>query len=205
VELTDTGKARLNGYLFVLERSLRSFLPADVMRDSLREVESHLRDRIATAAAAPDERTSLEKILTEFGTPLRVAQAYSHERTIDEAVTTGRVVPMLRAIWQMSLSTLAGFGIASALFTGYMAGVAFLAIAVLKPIFPANVGVEMVNGMPLALGARFPLPPGVTMSGGYWVIPVALTCGLAILVGTHRGARKLLARWKRQVRPPTGA
>jgi hypothetical protein len=32
--------------------------------------------------------------------------------------------------------------------------------------------------------------------GGYWVIPICLGLGLAILVGTHRGARRFLAWWR---------
>jgi len=42
VTLTETGEARVNGYLFVLERSLKTFLPADVARDAVREIESHV-------------------------------------------------------------------------------------------------------------------------------------------------------------------
>src|SRR3954451_19825699 len=109
VTLSDTGTARVNGYLFVLERSLKSFLPIDVARDAVREIESHLRERIASADGAPNERAALEKIVRELGPPPRVAQAYSAELTTDEAVTTGRLVPMLRAIWQGAWSTVSGF------------------------------------------------------------------------------------------------
>jgi len=194
--LSDTGESRVNGYLFVLERSLGTFLPKDVRADAVREIESHLRDRIAAATPTPDERRALEKILDELGPPLRVAQAYSAERTIDEAVTTGRMVPMLRAIWHIALTTIGGFFTALGLFIGYTVGAAFLIVAALKPIFPNNVGFWFVNGIPTSIGVQFPVPPGTEMRGGYWVIPVALVCGLGILVGTHRGARRLLARWR---------
>ena len=33
MQLTETGESRVNGYLFVLERSLKSFLPHDVARE----------------------------------------------------------------------------------------------------------------------------------------------------------------------------
>src|SRR5437762_7376839 len=105
MQLTDTGESRVNGYLFVLERSLKTFLPLDVVRDAVREIESHLRERIAAAEATPTERDALERILAELGPPLRVAQAYSAERTIEEAVATGRIVPMMRAIWHLAVST----------------------------------------------------------------------------------------------------
>src|SRR5256886_6329734 len=114
MQLTDAGESRINGYLFVLERSLKTFLPSDVVRDAVREIESHLRERIAAADGVPDERRALERILEELGPPLRVAQAYSAERTIDEAITTGRIVPTTRAIWHLAVSTLIGSAVATA-------------------------------------------------------------------------------------------
>src|SRR6185295_11138094 len=58
--LTDTGQSRIRGYLFVLERSLRSFLPPAVVADAIREVETHILDRLAQMGPSPDERASVE-------------------------------------------------------------------------------------------------------------------------------------------------
>jgi len=196
MQLTETGESRINGYLFVLQRSLDTFLPRDVVRDVVREIESHLRERILAADGSPDERAALERILAELGSPLHVAQAYSAERTIDEAVATGRIVPMARAVGHLASTTVTGYFAALGLLIGYLTAFAFLAIAVLKPIFPNNVGVQYVRGFPVGLGAHFPLEPGVELHGGYALIPVALACGLAIFVGTHRGARRFLSRWR---------
>ena len=71
MNLTDTGESRVNGYLFVLERSLRSFLPLEVVRDAVREIESHVRERVASADAMPNEHEALQKILAVLGPPLR--------------------------------------------------------------------------------------------------------------------------------------
>ena len=198
MKLTDTGESRVNGYLFVLERSLKSFLPPEVVRDAVKEIDSHLRERIAAADGAPDEPAALEKILAELGPPLRVAQAYSAERTIDEAVTTGHFVPIVRAIGQLALTTMTGFWAAFGLLIGYVTSFAFFVLAVLKPIFPRNVGVQYYHGVPIGIGMHFPLAPGTEIGGGYWVIPFALLCGLGIFVGTHRGARKFLSWWRPQ-------
>ena len=81
---------------------------------------------------------------------------------------------------------------------GYLTSFAFIALAVLKPIFPANVGVQYVHGFPIGLGAHFPLTPGTELGGGYWLIPFALLSGLGIFIGTHRGARKFLSWWREQ-------
>ncbi len=196
MQLSDTGESRINGYLFVLERSLKTFLAPDVVRDAVREIESHLRERVTSADGAPNERAALEQILAELGPPLRVAQAYSAERTIDEAVATGRFVPIVHAIGHLAATTVTGFFAALGLCIGYVSAFGFFAIAVLKPIFPGNVGVVYVHGFPAGLGAHFPLTSGTELRGGYWVIPIALFCGLGIFVGTHRGARRFLSWWR---------
>src|SRR5471032_836882 len=201
MQLTDTGESRVNGYLFVLERSLKSFLPPEVVRDAVREIESHLRERIASADGAPNEREVVERILAELGPPLRVAQAYSAERTIDEAVATGRFVPMFRAVAHLAATTVAGFGAALGLFTGYLASIAFIVLALLKPIFPNNVGIWVHDATPdefsFKLGADFPGLPHQHVTGGYWVIPISLLLGLGLFVATHRGARSFLTWWRK--------
>jgi uncharacterized membrane protein len=197
VNLSETGESRVRGYLFVLERALNLGLPREVARDAVREIESHLRERIAAVDASTDERPALEKILAELGPPLRVAQAYSAERTLDEAVITGRLVPMARAIWQLAATTIAGFFAALGLVIGYVLGGAFLLIGILKPIFPNNVGFWTVNGpgsMPTSLGIKFSTTE--IPSGGNWVILIGIVFGLGFLVLTHRGARKFLAWWR---------
>ncbi len=245
--LTESGESRIRGYLFVLGRSLRSFLPAEIADDAVREVESHIRERIeqvegggrrerraeagipglpakagdtrveqlreppegrrspAEAAfpgdAAKAERTTVERVLAELGPPLRVAEAYSHEMTLDEAVTTGRFVPMVRALWHLASTSLFGFAWLLLVFIGWTLGVAFLAMAVTKVVLPNNVGVFTLNGQFHSAGANLSLPPGIEAHPfGYWIVPVCAAVGLAILVGTQRASRRVLG-WLRSRRP----
>jgi amino acid transporter len=196
MQLTDTGEARIRGYLFILGRSLRSFLPREVVQDALRELESHVRERIEQVGSMPNEQAALERVLGELGPPLRVAQAYASEIAVDEAITTGSLRAVARALWRLATTTVAGFFAALALFIGYVFGVAFLAIAALKPLFPQNVGLIVVDGVPRAFGGLFPMPAGAEVWGGYWVIPICVAIGLGFLVLTHRGARAFLSWWR---------
>ncbi len=203
--LTEAGESRVNGYLFVLERSLRTFLPRDTVTDSVREITSHLRERIAGAAPTPDERAALEKILGELGPPLRVAQAYSVERTVDEAVVTGKIFAIMRAVWHVAMSTVTGFFAGLGLLIGYLLGGGLIIVAAMKPIFPDNVGIwvgdhSLSEGLDVGWrgGMHIAVAGQEHMVGGYWVIPIFLVAGYGLLFLTHRGARKFLGWWRRR-------
>jgi uncharacterized membrane protein len=196
MKLGETGVARINGYLFVLGRSLRSFLPLETAKDAVREIEVHIRERVDQVEGQPEEREALERILEELGPPLRVAQAYSSEMAVDEALATGRTGAMARALWHLATTTARGFATVVGLCAGYLAALGLLAIAALKPIFPRNVGVFVVDGVPLAMGAIFPAPAGAELWGSYWVIPIALALGLGLLVAMHRASRRFLGWWR---------
>lgn len=193
MKLTDVGESRIRGYLYVLDRSLRSFLPPEVARDAVREVESHIRERLSQSEATPDERTAVEGVLAVLGSPLRVAQAYSNEMTLDEAITTGRLVPTLRALWHGATTSVVGFAWAMIVFTGWAMGLGFLVISALKPIFPNNVGYFTRNGKFTGFGAEFGLPPGTEAHGGFWIIPICLVAGFLCLVVTRLLSRRILA------------
>src|SRR5438105_10167394 len=98
MQITETGESRIRGYLFVLQRSLSTFMPQATVLDAVREVESHIRDRVAEIDALPDERAALERVLQELGPPLKVARAYSLEMVAEEAFMTGRLTAVARSL-----------------------------------------------------------------------------------------------------------
>jgi len=200
MELSDTGESRLNGYLFVLQRTLGTSLSKDVVRDAVREIESHLRERVSVAKPEPDERASLEQILMELGPPLRVAQAYATERTLDEAVTTGRLLPIARAIGHLATTTVVGFVASILIVVGYAAAVGGLIIAVGKIVFPDYTGFWYRDGYSGALGTwpsnlsiNFWPRPGEQPAGGYWVVVIGVLMAVLFFAVTNRSARKFLS------------
>ena len=196
--LSETGESRVRGYLYLLEQSLRASSSAPLAADAVREVESHIRDRVAESSGMPNERDALEAILVRLGSPGTVARAYSLELIMEEAVIGGRFVAVLRSLFHAATTGVAGFFIAMLLFLGYFSGAGFISVALLKPIFPNNVGLWLHKGV--SLGAQFPAPEGVTPLGGYWIIPICLAIGLFILVFTHRFARRWVARVRQRIR-----
>lgn len=196
MKLSEVGEARVRGYLFVLGQSLKSFLPRAVVMDAVQELESHIRERIDETEPEPDERTALEQILKELGMPQRVAQAYSSEITMEEAITTGRIAPTVRAFWNLATTSLLGFFPALGLLLGYLLGFGSLLTAMLKPVFPNNTGLLVVDGVPQGIGVFGDLPPGAEMWGGYWIIPLLIAMGLAVLILTQRFATGFLVWWR---------
>src|SRR5687768_13320271 len=182
--LSDTGESRVRGYLFILERSLRASASAQLAADAVREVESHIRERTAESDGTPNEREALERILHRLGSPSTVARAYSLEMIMDEAVVGGRFVAVLRSLFLSATTGVSRFVAAYLLFAGYAIAIGFILTAILKPIFPNNVGLWLHDGF--SFGAEFPAPPGAAPLGGYWIIPISLVIGLALLIFVHR-------------------
>lgn len=194
MNLSSTGESRVRGYLYVLERSIRAAVSPQLAADAVREVESHIRERVAESPGLPNERDALEEILNRLGPPTTVARAYSVEMMFEEASTGGRISAVMRTLFHIAGTGIAGFFGAMALFVGYCFGFGFLSMAVLQPLFPANVGLWVRNGIPVSLGAQFPAPDDAVLIGGYWIIPLALAAGIATLVMTHRLARRWIEK-----------
>lgn len=200
MQLSQIGESRVRGYLFVLERSLRSFLSTAQVDDAVREIESHIRDRVAESDATPDERTALERILTHLGSPLTVARAYSAEMSAEEAVATGRIAAVTRSLFYLAAAGVREFFTVILLLIGYTVGLGLVILAPLKIVAPANVGLIVVRGIPVAIGAVFPVPEDAVIMGGYWIVPVTLLAGAAALIFTHRAARSVVGRWLARLR-----
>lgn len=198
MNLSEAGESRINGYLFLLDKSLRSVLRREIAADAVREVESHIRERVAETEAMPNERDALNRLLDALGPPHRLARAYSTEMAVDEAVATGQLVATARAILALAFHTTEGFFVGLGLLCGYMLSAALLLVAVLKPIFPDNVGVFTVNGEVRGSGFEPYLPPGTVVSHGWWLALFGLVAGSTLLWLTRRGTKGYLSRVRRR-------
>jgi uncharacterized membrane protein len=193
MNLSDAGESRVRGYLFMLESSLRTFLKRDVVADAVREVESHIRERVRETQPMPNERDALNRLLESIGPPHRLARAYSAELAVDEAVSSGRLWAAARAVFALALHTTEGFFIGLGLLCGYMLSVACLILALAKP-FTDRVGVRWVNGEIKGVGWEIGLEPGTVVTHGWWVMGVCAIVGVTLLWLTHRGTRRYLRR-----------
>jgi uncharacterized membrane protein len=194
MQLSDAGEARIRGYLFMLDRSLRTFLRREVATDAVREVESHIRERVRETSPTPNERDALNRLLESLGPPHRLARAWSAELAVDEAVSTGRAVAIVRAVLALALQTAEGFVAGLFLLMGYLLAVAALIVCAARPFFPNHVGIVTVDGRFHGAGFELSLPPGAVLSHGW---ELAIGCGVfgvILLVVTHLAARAYVRR-----------
>jgi uncharacterized membrane protein len=194
MNLSADGESRIRGYLFMLESSLRKFLKRDVVADAVREVESHVRERVRETEPMPNERDALNRLLDEIGPPHRLARAYSAELAVDEAVSSGRLWPTVRAVFALALNTIEGFFVGVGLLCGYLMAAACVLVALAKPIFPDNVGVRWVNGELRGAGLEFPIEPGTVVTHGWWVAGICAVLGVLLLWLMNRGTRRYVTR-----------
>ena len=194
MNLSEAGESRIRGYLFMLESSLRTFLKRDIAADAVREVESHIRERVRETDATPNERDALNWLLEALGPPHRLARAYSAEMAADEAISSGGIGAMARALFVGALNTVEGFAVAFVLFVGYLLSGACLIVAIMKPIFPKNIGLRWENGEFRGAGWELWISPDTVVTHGWWLALACAVVGTLLLRTTHRLARRYLRR-----------
>jgi hypothetical protein len=194
MNLSDAGESRIRGYLFMLESSLGTFMRKETVADAVREVESHIWERVREASPMPNERDALNRLLDTLGPPHRLARAYAAELAVDDAVKSGGLARTTKAVFALALSTTEGLLVGLGLLVGYLLSAACLIVAIAKPIAPDHVGVRWVNGQFRGVGWELSLGPGTVVTHGWWVMGICAIVGAALLWLTYRATRRYLRR-----------
>jgi len=174
-EMTWPG-TELEGYLRRLRWAL-SPLPSEEREEILRETRSHFLERIAGG----DPQARFRETAAALGDPEDYAQGFLDGYRLAAAVADGSGPVMFRQALRLASRGIgAFFGTLGLLFI-FLLAAAHLALAVLKPIFPENVGAWLEGGRRLSLGFMSPPPgPDVPELLGYWIIPVALLLSIGL-------------------------
>lgn len=185
-------RAELDAYLRRLRQALRP-LPAEERDDIARETESHFRERLAAAPGT----TSVSEVAAALGPAEDYGRRFVEDYRIGAALASGSAVEMLRAA-----ALLLGRGVWY--FVGFLFFlilfsliVALGAIAVLKLVFPQNVGLWISTDPGVfRLGFSNTVEPYLQEVLGYWIVPLALAAALAL----YRVTGSLLRRFLRSLR-----
>jgi hypothetical protein len=185
----------VDDYLGRLAAALRPLPEADRL-SIVAEIESHIAERLASG-------TPVEAALARLGWPELLARAYLEDHELERALarsSPGLLLSNMLGRATRSIVALAGG------FTGlllYAMGLAFLAIAILKPVAPANVGLWTGPDL-FALGV-FAATPGRNEILGYWLIPLSLAaslgCYLLAQLLMRSCGRRLLRRPRSAILP----
>ncbi|MGZ4810732.1 MAG: HAAS signaling domain-containing protein [Thermoanaerobaculia bacterium] len=184
--ITPDLQTRIDSYLMHLRRSLGE-LPPEEINDILREIRGHILERAESSGELTNEK--LVSILKALGKPEDIGPLYQAEAMVARARSSFSPALILRTVVRWAMVSLAGFVTFLVGLCGYSTGLAFLICALLKPIFPAQIG-AWSNGHNFSIG---------TISGtnstelmGWWLIPVCLLASATLLVLTTRFMRWML-------------
>lgn len=168
-------------------------LPEEDRNEIVLETRSHFLDRLEGPRAVP-----FATVAQELGAPEEYARRFRENYEISAALGSGSAFHMLHAVARLLGRSLQAFvGFFFFLFL-YLNSVAFLLVAILKPVFPENMGLWTSSREPLFLFGfvEDPARPGLSEHLGWWLVPVSL----AICVLLYWLATVLLRKFLRSLR-----
>jgi hypothetical protein len=166
-------------------------MPADERGKIVQEIGSHLAER---SAVGPQ---MLGAAITQLGPPRLLARTFVDDWRLSRALDRGHAPRILLAILRRAWRSFAAVLIGTVGVVLYAFAIGFLLIAVLKPIWPANVGMWVdASGRILDFGAMSDWPRTGREVLGWWIIPVsvvfAIICWLIAGLVMRLGGRFLL-------------
>jgi hypothetical protein len=185
-----TSNAMIDSYFAALETQL-SDLPQPKREEVVRELRAHVFDRIEQIAAPSDN--DCRTVLQALGTPAEIGRQYRLELLLSKSAWKISPWKMLRTLFRWTLTGIQGYIVFIIALIGYTMAASLYITALLKPLFPHNVGI-FLSDHSLNL-ARFPEPPsGVEVLGPYY-IPIAVVAGYLFTFATTLAIRFVMRKF----------
>ena len=185
-----TSNPMIESYFAALSTQLAD-LPQPNRDEVIRELRAHVFDRLEQISVATDD--DCRTVLKALGTPEEIARQYRVELLLSRSAW--RISPwrVLRTLFRWTLTGIQGYIVFVMALIGYTLAAAFYVTALLKPLFPHNVGLFVGSeGINLA---RFPVPPMGTEILGVYYIPVAVVVGYLFTFVTTLAIRFVVRRF----------
>ena len=180
---TTSPSDTLERYLRQVRSGLRS-LPETEVTDILAELRSHIME--CTAGGAHGSVATVDAVLEALGRADEVASQYLTENSLAAAASSRSPWLVLRSLFQWATASAAGFVVLILSLTGYLLGLPMIVMALIKPFAPGHVGLWVDMHSPhhsVFFGIPYDPQPGQEMLG-WWLVPVCLVLGIAVLVAT---------------------
>lgn len=210
--LTDDILQLIDQYCGRLRKALAE-APAAERDEIVEDVRQHVLERVGAEGQVTEQ--ALESILRAVGDPDDLASEYRMHAMLRHAATTTSPLILLKTT--IRWATTGTVGLIASLITlgGYGCAAVFYLSAFLKPFFPSRIGLWLrpqhsvtfgywdgrlsqteLYGISLrppasfVLGTLGPTDGPVNDLLGIWLVPVALVCGVFVMLATT-----LFARW----------
>lgn len=188
--MTADAKEKIDIYL----SRVRKCLPGIDERD-IREIVEELRSHILEKAESGGEASTaqVDAVLAALGSPEELANEYLTDNLLARAETSRSPWHIVAIFTRWASLSFAGFFVLVGSVIGYFLGIVFILVAILKPFHPQSAGLWLLpNGaggddVSLRLGFGSVPPAGRDMLG-WWIIPLGLLVGCAVITLNTRFA-----------------
>jgi hypothetical protein len=179
----------IDAYLVALRRQLRGPVNDDV-EDIVEEIRAHILDKTSGAVATD----TVAATLASLGTPEELASRYRTDDLLQRARMTRSPFLSLHSLFRWATLSFVGLIVFLVSVFGYSLGGGLVIIAVLKLLWPRATGFWMEfypDGSPKSASGGFGSgyisqpPPGREILG-WWLVPIGLVLGAALLFLTFR-------------------
>jgi hypothetical protein len=176
-----------------------------------REIVEELRSHIVDRASAGGEVTAggVDAALAALGSAEELANEYMTDNLLARAEASRSPVRILGSLFRWASLSVAGFFVLLGSIVGYFLGGAFILCAVLKPFQPATAGLWVLpdgaDDITYSLRLGFSsVPVGGREVLGWWIVPLGLVVGGALVISTTLFALWCARQYRRSHVLPKG-
>jgi hypothetical protein len=197
---------RMEAYLGSLRRRLRG-MNAEDAREIVEELRSHIRDK--AAASGQMTAAGVDAALAALGSPEELASQYMTDDLLARAEVSRSPVRILESLFRWASLSVAGFFVLLASSMGYFLGVVFILVAALKPFHSRTAGLWVLpsgaDDFNISLRLGFGSAPWEGREVlGWWIIPIGLAAGCALVMLTTRFAILCARQYRKSRALPRG-
>lgn len=187
--IPDDAKQKIEAYLGKLSAQLRGF-NAPQVAEIVAELRSHILDKLA--AGSETTAAQVDSILAALGSAEELANQYITDTLLARAEGSRSPLRMLDGLFRWATLSFAGFFVLFGSVVGYFFGVVFILVAVFKVIHPQTAGLWLLPDGTGDSEFSFRMGFGSVPAGrdllGWWIVPLGLLAGCALITLTTRFA-----------------
>ncbi len=197
--MADDARELIEAYLARLGRRLRGMNEEDA-RDIVQELRSHITER--AGGNGQPTATGVRETLARLGSPEELAGQYMTDDLFARAEVSPSPVRVMQSLFRWAAFSVAGFVVLLGALLAYFIGAVFMIAALLKPFHPQTAGLWLLpsgaDDVEISLRLGFGAAP---LHGrellGWWIVPVGLGVGCALVMLTTRFALWCARRYRR--------